>query len=300
PPGAAALLAADVEVDELLARVQALAVARPEDRIAAAPPTEPVGVRPGRVVGVAGPVGGAGVTELALEVAAQLAAAGRPTVLVDADELSPSLAQRLGLPVHPNLHTAVRAVARSAPVDGCLHPLASRHALSVLPGMATADDWHTVRADDVVHLLGRLRSTGHTVVVDLGHCLPRAEGPTGMRFGHGRALAAHCSDLVVAATPTPTVLARTIDLVAELTAAPGAPRAARCRLHVVLNRTGTDRYVTAESVGELRRAVGASTVHVIGEDPRVPRAAWQGARVGRGRFRRQVRDLVEAAGWTRS
>lgn len=314
--GVDALAPADVDAADLIAQVGRLAARRPEDRPsrrpAAAPDPPAAGV--GRTIGVAGPTGGVGVTEIAIELAAAMAVAGVPTVLVDAEEVAPSHAQRLGLPLHPNIHTALHAVQRAKPVEDCLHPLARRKPLAALSGMAVTGDWATVSAGAPARLLSALAAAGRTVVADLGHCLPRADGPAGLRFGHAAALAASCDDLVLVTAPTPTAITRTIAMVADLARgkvadlanvmvadlgegkvsdSPGDSR----RLHLVLNRVGADRYVRDESIAELRRATDARVVHVVGEDARVPRAAWQGSRVTRGRFTAQVGTLADALRW---
>jgi MinD-like ATPase involved in chromosome partitioning or flagellar assembly len=211
-------------------------------------------------------------------------------VLVDADEVAPGHAQRLGLPVHPNLHTAVRAVQSGTAVDGLLHPLAARRPLAALVGMAVVEDWAAVPPAAIGQVLGALAARRQAVVMDLGHCLPRTESLAGLRFGHGDAAADLCDDLVLVTAPTPQAIARAVAQAAQL-------RSRRGRLHVVLNRVGADRFVRDECIGELRRATGVPQVHVVTEDPRVPRAAWQGTRVPSGRFRTHVGRVAEDLGW---
>ncbi|MCB1247312.1 MAG: hypothetical protein KDB69_08605, partial [Acidimicrobiia bacterium] len=75
-------------------------------------------------VGVTGPAGGVGVTEIACGLASALADEGA-TVLVDADLVWPNVGQRLGLEVHPNLMSAIdislhdpgRLASATQPVD---------------------------------------------------------------------------------------------------------------------------------------------------------------------------------------
>lgn len=289
--GVDALAEADSDEETLIHLMQRLANRQPQDRVSPPrrPPT-PTASRRTRMIGVTGPAGGVGVTELALEIAATCASADVPTVLVDADELQPSLAQRLGIALHPNVHTALRALQHNKDLQDCLQPLATRQPLDVLPGMTAGDDWYTVRAGSLAGLADGLRHHHKTVVVDLGHCLPPAEGPTGLRLGNARRLAELCDELVVVTSPTPTTISRCIDLASQLL--PLGPA-----LRLVLNRVGTDRYVRDEAVAELRRATGVSPVHLIVEDPRVPRAGWQGSRVAKGRYRRQVKALVDQLGW---
>ena len=66
--------------------------------------------RLGPLVVVSGPRG-SGVTEVAVTLAAVLAARRAPVVLVDAHEVAPSVAGRLGLDLEPNLRSAIDACA---------------------------------------------------------------------------------------------------------------------------------------------------------------------------------------------
>ena len=71
-------------------------------------PSSPVTSRPRSFrVGVLGPIGGVGCTEIAIGIATNLHS--RSTLLIDLDERMPSVTQRLDLPVHPNLLTALEA-----------------------------------------------------------------------------------------------------------------------------------------------------------------------------------------------
>lgn len=287
--GVDALVDSDSDPATLAAHVLRLASRAPQDRPPPRPAPTPQRHERGRMIGITGPGGGVGVTEVALELAAALAADRVSTVLVDADELAPSLAQRLGVAVHPNLHTALRVVERSCTPAGCVQPLATRGPLHVLSGMAAGEDWHGVRSTALAALVEALSGEYGAVVVDLGHCLPPVEGPTGMRFGNANSLVPYCDDVVLVTSPMPTGVARAIDLASRL----GASRR-RCRL--VLNRVGADRFVRDECVNELIAATGIPYVHVLTEDPRVPRAGWQGGRVARGRFRAGIRELVDRLG----
>ena len=79
---------------------------------------------------------GAGVSEVALAVAAARAAS-RPTALLDVDERAPSLAARLGLPAEPCLRDAVDAVEYGQG-DVARTLLTVARNLRVLPGLPAA------------------------------------------------------------------------------------------------------------------------------------------------------------------
>jgi MinD-like ATPase involved in chromosome partitioning or flagellar assembly len=286
--GVDAVCDAEADAEVLLGHLARLAAQPPEDRGPARP--RPAST-PGRIVGVVGPPGGVGVTEVALELAAAGAAAAPSrapspsAALVDLDELAPCLAQRLGVPVFPNVHTAADHVDRGRPPAGALHLLGDRRPLGVLPGVAADEDWAALRPGSAPEVLAGLAAAAPLVVVDLGHAPARAEGPTGWRLGHALAAAAVCHDLVVVAAPAPTAVARTLALVARL-------QPVRGRLHLVLNRVGRDRFARGEARHELERVVGVPA-HLLRADDAVAEAAWRGARVGRGPFRRDVAALAD-------
>jgi cellulose biosynthesis protein BcsQ len=132
----------------------------------------------GRVVTVWGPAGAPGRTTVAIGLAAELAASGLSTLLVDADTYGACVAQSLGLlDESPGLLGAARAADRG------LLDLAelSRHAplvaddLRVLTGLARADRWPELRAASFARVLELARSLAAWVVVDAGFCLEQDE-----------------------------------------------------------------------------------------------------------------------------
>lgn len=292
--GSDALVAADAPVEDLVATIRGLAAGR-RPTPSTPPPTPTPHTRSGRVLGVLGPSGGVGITEIAIEVAAVLGNAGSRTVLVDADEQSPALAPRLGLALHPNVIGGVDAVRRADDLTRGLHPLSRRYPLDALPGAVEDQDWAVVPHGGLVDLLGGLAGTHRHVVVDLGHCPPALHAPTGLRHGHGRQALARCDDVVLVTAPTPVAITRTIALFAALQSvlASTSPE-----VHVVVNRDPGDRWLRGEAMAELAEGLGVGMAAVLPEDPRVARAAWAGERVRRGPFAKGVAALAEARGWT--
>lgn len=136
---------------------------RPED------PDE--GPRRGAVVAVWGPIGAPGRTTVAVTLAAELAAQGTATLLIDADTYGASVAQVLGLlDDTPGLATAARA-AEQGTLDV---PGLTRRApevapgLRVLTGLPRADRWPEVRDAAMEHILEISRLVADVVVVDCG------------------------------------------------------------------------------------------------------------------------------------
>ncbi|MGZ6827852.1 MAG: hypothetical protein ACXVGH_13780, partial [Mycobacteriales bacterium] len=129
------------------------ALAEPRAALPALPP-EPAPELPdvaagsGRVVAVWGPTGAPGRTTLAVGVAAELAALGWPTLLVDADVYGGVVAQVLGLlDESPGLAAACRLANNGALDLPALAGLARQvtPTLRVLSGIARADRWPELR-----------------------------------------------------------------------------------------------------------------------------------------------------------
>lgn len=272
--GVDAVVPDDEPADRLVATVASVAVP-------AAPslPVDPgpIGER-GRLVAVAGVSGGVGATEVSVALAH--AAAG-PAVLVDLDLSSPSIAQRLRLPLHPNLRSAVDAHRSGAGLDGHLHDAG----VAVLAGPAGSGEWSGLDADDVVALLEDL-AIGRTVVVNLPAGPPRPHPHGAVTVADVARPALRAADVAVAVTlPSPIGVSR----VAEwLAAADGLTD----RLHLVVNRTPPSVFRRQEARLELERAFELP-VWFLPDDATVDRAGWAGEVVRRGAFRRATRRLAE-------
>lgn len=136
------------------------------------------GPRRGAVVAVWGPIGSPGRTTVAVTLAAELAAQGTATLLIDADTYGGSVAQVLGLlDDTPGLATAARA-AEQGTLDV---PGLTRRApevapgLRVLTGLPRADRWPEVRDAAMEHILEISRLVADVVVVDCGFSIEADE-----------------------------------------------------------------------------------------------------------------------------
>jgi MinD-like ATPase involved in chromosome partitioning or flagellar assembly len=241
------------------------------------------------VVGAAS--GGCGATEVAIGLAAAAAGRGEGAVLVDADDVRASVAQRLGLPVWPNIRAAVDAFHEAPerlPWTLTPHPAGG---FEVLCGLSNPADWSMLRPAEVVGVCRDLAALRHHVVVNVG---PGVEdlGWLGEpeRFGVTRALLAEADVLVGVSVPTPVGVARLLAWISEVRSlTDGRPA------HLVLNRAPAGRFRRAEVEEELRRAGSPASVTFLPEDPRVGTAAWEGRLPEPGPFRRAVASLAEAA-----
>lgn len=139
-------------------------------------PSEPTAR--GELVAVWGPIGSPGRTTVAVNLAAEYAAAGMSVLLVDADTYGASVAQSLGLlDDTPGLAAVARAAEQGTlDVAGLLRraPQVSP-GLRVLTGLPRADRWPEVRDGAMSNILELARRVADVVVVDCGFSLEADE-----------------------------------------------------------------------------------------------------------------------------
>ena len=266
------------------------------DAIVAAPAAAPVETeaaarrqRRGFVVAVAAATGGAGATEIAVGLAARLRNRNQATVLVDADEQAPSIAQRLGLGLHPNIRTAVDAVHHGTGALSSTLTAIPTAGIAVLSGLPNPRDWFELRSGEVVEVIAELAKTHPYIVVNVGpriEDLPETGGPA--RFGVTRATLSLSDMVVLDGSATPIGVTRVVDWLADGRAlVTGKP------LHIVLNQHPGSSFVSSEIEAELRRTVSPQSITVVPFDKRVTRAAWDGDLVPRGPFSKAVGKLAQ-------
>ncbi|WP_159618059.1 AAA family ATPase [Arthrobacter zhaoguopingii] len=146
----------------------------------AAPPLsdEPGG---GTVTAVWGPTGAPGRTTVAVNMAAELAAAGSTVLLVDADTYGASAAAFLGLlDEAAGLAQACRLADQGTLAPDGLRRVASTVAvgggrLSVLTGLTRPDRWPELRPAALARVLECARACAAVTIVDCGFCLEADE-----------------------------------------------------------------------------------------------------------------------------
>jgi MinD-like ATPase involved in chromosome partitioning or flagellar assembly len=247
----------------------------------------PANNRRGHITAVLGASGGCGVTEITIELGHQLAKRGEKTIIVDGDELSPSLAQRLNLPLHPNLRTAVDVVEHgTGRLSECLVGIGSN--LEVLTGLPHPKDWVEMRASDMEGLLGELSRGRPQLVVNASPLIEDLTTFGGAdRFGISRAVVSTADTLVVVCPPTPMGVARLLDRVADLSElADGKP------VHVVVSRAQKGTFKRNEIAREIQRSIASNSVHFLPNDAHVEHAAWEGTLVTNGEFTKAVTALA--------
>jgi len=132
----------------------------------------------GRVIAVWGPTGAPGRTTLAVSLATELAEAGVPTLLLDADVYGGAVAQALGLlDEAPGLAAAVR-VANNGLLDlPALAELARsvNDRLRVLTGITRPERWPELRPAGLENVLALCRALAAVTVVDCAFSLEQDE-----------------------------------------------------------------------------------------------------------------------------
>lgn len=239
-------------------------VARLGDDLLEPPPGRPAA--DGRVVAVWGPVGAPGRSTVALGLAAELAAVGTSTAVVDADPFGGTLAQSLGvLDEVSGLLAAARASNAGEPDAVARHAVAVADRLVLLTGLPRADMWPHVRAGAYELVLAQCRALAQVTVVDAGFCLE--DGGSFDRGGPRRHQLTRLSleaadEVVVVAAADPVGLSRFVRAVAELgETVPGA------RLRLVVNGARPSLGWSPEEVARtLERLTGLRPDHVLPHD----------------------------------
>ena len=274
------VLEADASADEFVVALRALVILAPESQSLQS------GVETAataQVIAVGAPPGGCGATEIAIAVASELARYAS-TVLVDLDDLAPSIAQRLGLPMLPNLRTAIDAIQHhNSTLEASL---LFKDRLAVLTGLSSDRDWMDVRTFEVGTVLQELRLRTRYLVINVGSQLGEVGFGEGGRFALSRMGIGLADQLLVVGLPHPVGISRLTTW--SLTAADLNPSAHQT---LIVNRAPQSRYRRAEISSELISSTGTNQVRFVGEDPQLQSASWTGNRSKTGRLARACRTL---------
>jgi MinD-like ATPase involved in chromosome partitioning or flagellar assembly len=242
------------------------------------------GARSAALVAVGGP-SGAGATEVAIGLAAAGARRGARAVVVDADHVTPSIAARLGLPLEPNLCSAVDAVAFGlGAVPGALFDLGERWP-AVLVGAPSRRAADALSAADVRAVTDVLGERYAPVVVDLA-APATAYGPD-----LAPAILERAGAIVAVGAATPVGVIRLVEWVALI-----ERYVANAPVHLVVNRAATVRSRRAEVASELLASGRAASLTFIPHDARVEDAVWDAGIPERGAFARAAAELLARVG----
>jgi len=282
--GVDALVAPDAPLPELLETVVEL-TGSGADRLAVGRSTDttpealcgPGAAISGMVI-VGGPRG-AGSTEVAIALAGRWADAGTRSVVVDADSATPSVAVRLGLPLEPNLCTAVDAVAFGiGAVPGALFDLGPDWPV-VLVGAPNRRAGTALGGTDVAAVAHALARHYARVVVDVS--AGPGDGPDDL----WSALVARAEVVVGVGSGDPVGVVRLgewVDAARSLTSVP---------VVVVVNRAPASRRRRAEIAADLQRDGRVAGLTFVPVDRKVEDAVWSASLVDRGPFARAIDGL---------
>jgi Mrp family chromosome partitioning ATPase len=249
---------------------------------------------------ISGTSGGVGKTETTILVARRLAKRAA-TLVIEADELAPSLASRLGLRADRNLNGALGLVAQGHPPfpdgltpgrdDGAPHPHLGFHLVAgpTNPGgPPPANPIHFRR------LIEAATDSYGEVIVEIGPVISATGDSAHDRFAAGRAALIAADRLVAMASATPDGVTRLLNWLAVVrTMAPDTPAWA------VFGLVPRSRFVRAALREGLRRRLdgtnlrGFEAVHLLPVEPMNAKAAWNGVLVPRGGLLRAVNSLAD-------
>jgi MinD-like ATPase involved in chromosome partitioning or flagellar assembly len=272
------VIESEASAEEFVIAVRALVALAPAHPRAVSEQPAEVGTA-GKIVAVGSPPGGCGATEVAVAIAGRLSRAG-PTVLIDADEFAPAVAQRLGLRLLPNLRTAIDIVQHQGGDVG--RSLQDVGKVRVLCGFSGDRDWMEIRPIELHDVLTELKRSFRFIVANVGPVLE--EGGTGEseRFGVTRSVVAAADAVVGVGLGHPVAVSRTISWgIAAASLNPAARRS------LLINRAPRSAYRRGEIATEVARATGLE-VEFLPWDDRVEAASWSGQPVNRGTFRRAI------------
>ena len=246
------------------------------------------------LIAVSGPTG-TGSTEVAIALADVLVARRKATLLLDSDEIGPSISRRLGYALHPNILSAIDTVSNvTRPLTEMVGRPGERVAnavnFDVIPGIANPEDWSQLRSSDIEDLFAAARKSWRYIICNTG---PFAEDLSGYgieRFGATRS-ALTCADVIIGVmSPTPTGYMRFLDWMASLRTL-GADK----QVFIVVNNMPKSSYIQGEIESQLARDVDPryfGGLFFIPHDEKVGKAEWEGQKVSRGSFLNGVAQVA--------
>lgn len=288
------VIESDASMSEFLDALVALAPSEPTERAASAdlselvPETESSGDDPFETIVVVGGPPGGGATEISVELARSLSE-GSQAILVDADDVLPAVAQRLALPIEPNLRTAVDAVEYGMGELTNALVVAPGGSFLVLCGLPNVAAWSQVRPGEVLDVLEALARSRQSIVVNVASRVEDLVVGVGRtRYGITRSTLGRANALVGVGLGTPVGVTRLLGWVADVRALTDAP------LHLVVNESPVDGFRRAEIADEIHRTYPPTGLWFVPHDDKVNAAAWAGGLVAPGAFTRAVAGLAAA------
>ena len=223
-------------------------------------------------IAVTGPCEGVGMTEVAVALALSIGN-DLQAVLIDFDQRWPSLAQRLDLPVHPNIRTALdHALHRIERLDETIHRLGD---LMIVGGRADGGRGAEISRPDAMMLLDALGTRSDVIVADMG------------AFAGSSALVREFDTVILVGEGTPVGMSRLVKTAGTVLAQhPGQS------LLLVVNKVGPGSFRRSEILNEIGRMLPDVPAVVLPYDKRLESAAWDGTLMAEGRYRKAVGEVA--------
>jgi MinD-like ATPase involved in chromosome partitioning or flagellar assembly len=220
-------------------------------------------------IAVTGASDGVGVTEVAVALARGISSKLK-VALVDVDPTWPSVAQRLDLPLHPNIRTALDIVAHgSGDLEAASHLLGE---MTVVGGVADQGSGSPLAQSEVVMLFDALSESVDVLVADLG---PLQHSVRGVLRGFDA--------IALVGTGDPVGITRLLHSAGR--AIEQVPAEA---VVLVANKTFPRRYYESEIRRELQSSFPDVPLVVLPFDQRLSASIWEGELSPRGPFARSV------------
>jgi len=233
----------------------------------------------GRVIVV---LGSDGATEVAVTLAHVLVGRESSTVIVDMDTLEPSVAQRLAMPLTPNIFTATEHLRLRSDINDSFvtHP----EGFALIAGIPNPREWENLSEIEAADLIAELASGFGNVVVSASRHLEDLStfGGTAGRFDVGRRIVTHADDVIVVGSASPLGNARLLGIISDVR------QLSPARIHIFVNKAPSDNYIQGEITEEIERTVSISSLVFLPSDTRVQKASWQGDLIRKGPFLKRI------------
>ncbi len=265
--GISDVIDSDASPSELLEQVRLVDGHRQIPRLEGHPLTSD-----GLCLAITGPPGGVGITEIALGIATQMRGPG--VALVDLNQQWAAVGQRLGLPVHPNLRTAVDSVLHDPDrLSGSFHRVGE---IDVVVGLVNPDAG-VLTTTDASALISELADTHDHVIIDVGTVTDWATDMIS-RCAHAT---------LIVGLGDPIGITRLIKSYWRVSEAIG-PTA---EIGLIVNRVRSKRE-RGQILDQISRSIGPTPVFIVPEVSALSAAAWNGFVKDSGAFARSVRPLA--------
>ncbi len=227
-------------------------------------------------------LGSDGATEVVVALAHALVSRGSSTVIVDMDTLEPSVAQRLAMPLTPNIFTATEHLRLRSDINDAFmrHP----EGFAIVAGIPNPREWENLSESEAEDLITELAGGFRNVVVSTSRHLEDLStfGGTAGRFDVARRLAAKADDVIVVGSASPLGNARLLGIVSDVR------QLSTARIHLYVNKAPSDGFIQGEITEEIERTVSLASLIFLPSDSRVQKASWQGDLVRRGPFVKRI------------